>query len=90
LSIKGGFRVALATRLGYDDVGDWVFNNAKKMLDTVKNEGDIDTRLVWRGSKSGRTHESFVVTYPRDIQTSGWNVLTNTLSRGESFELMTG
>jgi sugar/nucleoside kinase (ribokinase family) len=62
--IRLGHKVALATRLGDDDDGDWVLKQAYNFVIADKGEGDLNTRLVIRSSEPYSTRNTFVITYP--------------------------
>jgi len=60
-----GRRVALATRLGNDEDGEWVMQYIRSKVESLKR-GDIDTRLVIRSAEGLVTLRTFVITYPKE------------------------
>lgn len=56
-----GRRVALATRLGEDERGDWVLERSRSMIELSNGLGDVDTRLVLRTGGGWETRRTVVV-----------------------------
>jgi len=56
-----GHKIALCTRLGDDDDGNWILRQMERFVQNIKGKGDIDTQLVLR---KGTTRLTYVITYP--------------------------